>query len=186
MATTPEDDALVQRVRAGEIAAYEYLFLTYYASLVRFSSAYVASRDAAEELVADVFEGIWEQRATWSPGRIAAYLYRATRNRSLNVLRDGQRRAAHHQTMTVADIRATSGVVPEPGEGIEVDERVRLVRAALARLSERQRTLLVLRWEHELAWDAIASVLGLTVSAAQTDHTRALRALRAYLPADLR
>jgi RNA polymerase sigma-70 factor (ECF subfamily) len=60
------------------------------------------------------------------------------------------------------------------------DTRTILWRA-IAELPERQREVLTLRWQHELAWDDIAHALGATSAAVQMQHSRAIRALRAKL-----
>jgi RNA polymerase sigma-70 factor (ECF subfamily) len=58
---------------------------------------------------------------------------------------------------------------------LQLDERARLaaVTAALAELPEGQRSALLLRVDHELAYDDIAATLGISLSAAKVRVHRA-------------
>jgi len=177
-----DDAALVIAVKASDERVYERLFLRLFAPLVHFAMHYVRSRDVAEEIVADVFAVVWEQRDGWAPRNVDGFFYRAVRNRALNVTRDDRRRAQQHAKWVAMETSPGLGHVPEPAERIEHRDQWVQLKHAISHLTERQRTILALRWEYELNWNAIADTLDMTVSAAQTEHTRILRALRAFLP----
>ncbi len=82
------DAILVERVRVGEAAAFERLFLTYYPSLCGFVDTYVHSEAIAEELVSDLFRRLWEQRERWTPTTsVASYLFGAARNCAIDYLK---------------------------------------------------------------------------------------------------
>jgi RNA polymerase sigma-70 factor (ECF subfamily) len=61
------------------------------------------------------------------------------------------------------------------------DELRARVRAALARLGERERELLVMRYLEGLSLKEIAAALGISVGAAKMRHVRALEALQRLL-----
>ena len=78
----------VRRIRSGDVAAFEALFAVYYEPLVRFAFGYLKGRAPAEDLVQDIFLSLWEQRSRWDVrDAVHTYLYKMTRNRSLNWLR---------------------------------------------------------------------------------------------------
>src|SRR5687768_8540968 len=54
------DRALVARFQAGEAAAFDELYLTYYARLVRFCERRVCDQDEAEELAQEAFARAWK------------------------------------------------------------------------------------------------------------------------------
>lgn len=62
--------------------------------------------------------------------------------------------------------------------GLEQRERV---RAAIGQLSARDREILVMRYLEPMAFDQIATVLGLSLSAVKMRHLRALERLRGLL-----
>src|SRR5581483_2448661 len=68
-------------------AAFEALVATHYADLCDFVFRFVKSRDAAEDIVQDVFVRLWERRAESDPRDPRPYLYRAARNGALSYLR---------------------------------------------------------------------------------------------------
>src|ERR1700744_3482411 len=75
---------------AGELA-FEELYRAYFVRLFRFCFSIIHQKEAAEEIVNDVFVNYWEKTgkvvgpAIDNPG---LYLYIAVKNRSLNYLRD--------------------------------------------------------------------------------------------------
>ncbi|MEP6494882.1 MAG: sigma-70 family RNA polymerase sigma factor [bacterium] len=72
----------------GDDVAFESLFRAHYAELCRFAYQYVRSSEAAEDLVQDVFAGLWAARETVTvTTSVRAYLYAAVRNRAINTRR---------------------------------------------------------------------------------------------------
>ena len=53
--STPEDSELVDRIKSGNTAAFEQLFLAYYPALVQFALRYAPDRSVAQDIVQDVF-----------------------------------------------------------------------------------------------------------------------------------
>ena len=75
--------------------AYRQLFFYYYPRLVRFALSFVTIKEAAEEVVSDVLLKVWAlDDQLQKIDNLTVYLFRATRNRSLNYLRDHQKHAA--------------------------------------------------------------------------------------------
>jgi RNA polymerase sigma-70 factor, ECF subfamily len=54
----PDGDDLVERLRAGDEAAFGALVDRYYASMLRVARGYVATREAAEDVVQETFLGV--------------------------------------------------------------------------------------------------------------------------------
>jgi RNA polymerase sigma-70 factor (family 1) len=72
--------------------AYRHLFLYYYPNLSRFAIGFVKTKEAAEEVVSDVMLKIWAMNERLnSIDNLTVYLFRATRNQSLNYLRSNQK-----------------------------------------------------------------------------------------------
>lgn len=157
---------------------FEKLFRTHYAALVTFASGMVASMDAAEDLVQEVFIAVWRRRAELPPAAVArAYLYKAVRHRALNALRHDR----------IARESAESSERPFAVASVEDDlilgETESAVRAAIAGLPERARLMFTLSRDQGLTYAEIASVTGVSVKTVETQMGRALRALRESLAA---
>jgi RNA polymerase sigma-70 factor, ECF subfamily len=187
--------ALVARVRAGDEAACEALFRTFHAPLWKFAYGYVRSREAAEEIVQDVFLALWRDRATWDVRSSArAWLYGAVRHQALNQLRHervvarlSERMAAREQRCAadeveghiVGDVMGTPA--PDAHAAVEADELEAAVNRALAELPERRRVAMVLRWKHDVSPAEIARVLNTTPESVRVLLTRARQELAALL-----
>jgi RNA polymerase sigma-70 factor (ECF subfamily) len=175
----------IDRIRGGDIVAFEALFRAYYEKLLRFSLGYIGSLEAAEDLVQDVFARIWEQRAGWEVREsMAAYLYGSVRNRCLDYVRHRlvERRWAERVVATNAYSGDELQLVPESADAaLEQDELDRAIRVAVQRLPERCRQTFLLSREHGLTYQEIAVVMGVSVPTVKIQIGRALRSLRTSL-----
>jgi RNA polymerase sigma-70 factor (ECF subfamily) len=173
-APTPIEDrhaSIVPRIRAGDARA--------------FAQSLVHDADVAEELVGDVFAGVWQRRGDWRPVTVESYLFGSVRNRALNHRRAITRADAALTRRAPDELPGAGTVHPAPDAGMEAAERLHALHAALEVLAESQRTLLMLRWQRQMPWDEIARVLGVSSTAVQQQHTRLLKALRATVQAAL-
>src|ERR1700737_4438193 len=84
------DDVLpsvLGKIAVGDEVAFKQLYLSFYKRLYQFALAIVKTREAAEEIVEDVFIRIWNQRDNlFVIYNLGVYLYTATKNTALNYL----------------------------------------------------------------------------------------------------
>jgi RNA polymerase sigma-70 factor (family 1) len=180
-----DDATFVDRVRAGDRAAFGAVFSTYAASLYSYAHRFTRSRATAEELVHDVFIRVWETRAEWRARSIGAYLHVAVRRRALNYVRhqtaeQAWRRATHADQ--VAEVRV---VAETPESRVLANDLATAATRALDKLTPGCREAIVLHRQHGLSCAEIAAVLGVTPKAVEHQVGRALKALRALLAAYL-
>jgi len=174
-------DSVAARIRQGDEQVFASLFLEHYASLCDFVDSFVRAPDVAEEVVQSVFLRIWEGRRSWSPeGDARAYLFAACRNRALDLLRHEQivTRSAEEAAELDSSRWNTLRMADADLEAAELSERL---RAVVARLPERRRLVVVLRWQHQLSNPEIARVLGISVKGVEMHFSRALADLRRHL-----
>lgn len=80
------DITLLERLRQGDMSAYEQLFTRYYATLCAYTRLFV-SEGIGENIVQDLMLWLWENRATLRiTDSLSAYLFSAARNRCLKHL----------------------------------------------------------------------------------------------------
>ncbi len=180
-----DERALVERIRGGDVGAFEQLFRTYYEPLAAFALIYVASPVAAEEVAQDVLVRVWERRDRWVvAGNLRGYLYSAARNRAIDHVRRERLAARRERDMAP---EGAARAMAEDAEGREADHAVRVrelegaVARAIAALPARCRETVLLRWQHDLTRAETAVALGVTVKAVEAQMTRALKALRISL-----
>ena len=79
--TDAAERAWVDRIRAGDMDAFESLYRTYWQRLYTFAFRYVGSKEEAEDVAQEVFYRIWRGRERWVPaGAVRGYLYLSVRN----------------------------------------------------------------------------------------------------------
>src|SRR6185503_19604962 len=175
-----EDRDLAERIRRGDAGAFEELFREHHAGLCRFAAGYVRDAAVAEELVQDVFFELWRGRAGWElRATLRAYLFGAVRNRALNHLKRAKREGGWLARLR----RETDPADPSPAPdraAVEAEAAAAVARA-VARLPERARMAVELRWHHGLRHGEIAEVMGISVKGVENQLGRALKALRATL-----
>jgi RNA polymerase sigma-70 factor (ECF subfamily) len=169
---------LVQRVRAGDEAAFEALIRAYSVWLVDIATPVVGSADLAQDVVQEVFIRIWDNRHQLEiHGSVAGYLYRAVRNRATNL----QAHERAEQTLRARLEReqgseAERNVDPETREAA-AQEFERAVEQALAALSPKLREVFLLRVDQGLSSPEIAEVLGIAVASVHKQMYRATKTL---------
>lgn len=64
------------------------IFDTYYETLVQYASRFLYSKDECEDLIQDIFVGLWEKENTF-PDEVSlkVYLYKSVRNKCYNVIK---------------------------------------------------------------------------------------------------
>jgi RNA polymerase sigma-70 factor (ECF subfamily) len=173
-----------ERVRRGDHAAFEEAFRAYYSELCAFAYRYLRSPALAEEAVHDVFARIWQTRGELQVrDSVKAYLYAAVRHRALSLLR---RQALERNWHAGASREQLAFPVHSWNDGPNRVEREQLLaglEGVLADLPPRCRTAMVLRWQREMSYAEIAETMQISVKTVEAHLMRAMKALRAHLPA---
>jgi len=169
--TDADERVWVERVRAGDIAAFEGLYRAYWERLYAFAFRYLHAKEEAEEVVQEVFFRIWRGRAHWVPaGAVRNYLYLAVRNSA----RDRLERAAVARRWSFGQ-RETNAEVQSH---LEAADLVAAVESAIAELPVKRSVICKLRLIDELSYAQIAERLGISEKTVETQLARGLKFLR--------
>jgi RNA polymerase sigma-70 factor (ECF subfamily) len=175
--TSEDDRALLERLRQGDHAAFDAIFRAWYARLVRAAEAMLRDRAVAEEVVQEVMLELWDRRESLDPaGAPQAYLYQATRNRSLNHLRHLQVQRRSAPLLMRDEAREASA----PSAVISAEIQTAL-DGALGELTPRCREVFEMSRVQGLRYSEIAEALGVSVKAVEAQMGKALRTLRERL-----
>jgi len=166
----------VARIRAGDEAAFEAMFRTYYDRLCRYVAPYLGSRDAAEDAVQGVFVRIWEDRARWAVSDLPHYLYAAVRRRAISQIRRTavRRRAAPLLMLEEAGAASRTSADAE----FEAEALQRRLERALAALPPRTRAAFVLSRREGLSYHEVALRMAISPKTVGVHIGRALAVLR--------
>ena len=165
------------------IEDFDQVVQQYWPRVLRFVLSALHDSDVAETLTQDCFWKAYKNRAafrgecslnTWLM-RIAINLVRDhTRNRRFQFWRNAARSAV--DSSTTRDWLPDRNISPE--ERASLNEQVQAVWNATESLSERQRTVFVLRFVEDMEIFEIAEATGLTESAVSVHLFRAVRSIR--------
>lgn len=140
-----------------------------FADLVRFLHRKVWDADRAHDLAQEAFVRALDH----APDNPRAFLYTVAGNLARDEARAAVRRKRH---LALIKTEAAGRTAPDPSERLEEEQRREMVKAALARLSERDRDVLLL-WDAGLSYPEIAAETGLAPKAIGTTLARARKRL---------
>jgi RNA polymerase sigma-70 factor (ECF subfamily) len=172
--TETGDSQLMRHVRNGRTSALATLFERHHARLYRFCLRMTGNRQAAEDLVQDVFMRMLKYRATFKDDSdFMPWMFGIARNACVAHLT----RRISVETVSEADLdqRPAESVTETDSCGEEQADLIR--RALLALPVDRREVLLLSRYEFK-TYEEIARALGCSVGAVKVRAHRAIRQLR--------
>jgi RNA polymerase sigma factor (sigma-70 family) len=174
------DEELMMQVRAGDVDQLSILFERHHGRLFGFCLGILGNRESARDLVQEVFFRLLKYRDSFHPDApFAPWLYRMARNACIDQLRKSGRERPAEPDLDRPD---PAPLVPEQ---IERRQELEKLQAALARLPEDKRELLLLARSGTLSYEQIAALVGCTVGALKVRVHRSLHLLReAYARVD--
>jgi RNA polymerase sigma factor (sigma-70 family) len=169
------NEALVERmpVAATDTETFAALYERTFPRVYAYVASLLRDRSSAEDVTAQAFERAYRRRASYRArrGSHEAWLFGIARNAALDELRRRKRRAR-------LETEPADDVAPDTDEQVELALRRETVRAAMGALDGRERDLLALKFSGGLSNAEIATVLGLSETAAGTRLHRTLTKLR--------
>lgn len=127
--------------------------------MFRLAQRITLSREEAEDVVQDTLERLWRDRERLSLiDSVEAWTLRLVRNLSLDRLKRSGRQAVE------LDPERDATAAPGADRTLELEEGIRLVREAMDRLPEVQRSIMELRDIEGKSYAEIAEILDLTES----------------------
>lgn len=162
------DERLVAHVRRGDHAAFEALVDRYGPRLVGFCHHLLGSRDAAEDVLQDVFIAAYKAILTDDrPISLRPWLYRIARNRSFDQLRRAKAVDLASIDLHIAD-QGTNTI-----DTVHGGEQFHLLMMDIRELPETQRSALLMREMGGLSYEQIAEAMEKTTSSVKSLLVRA-------------
>ena len=174
----PKDDAeLVALCRAGDTAAFDVLVERHRRSVYQLCYRFAGNHEDASDLAQDTFLRAYRALGTFKGNSaFGTWLYRVAVNVCLN------RKAGKRLLTEPIDEREFTDRSADAADRlVQRKETAAVVRAAIARLPEKQRATMILRMYQELPHEEIASILGSSVGAVKANFFHALANLKKLL-----
>jgi len=183
----PGDAALVDRARAGEVAAFEALLIRHQAAAFALAYQIVRQREDAQDITQEAFVRVFRGlRDFKGQAAFKTWLHRIVVNLALDALRRRSRQpaASYDDAREPGDeAREEVGTHPEgdPDRSLEAREAREAIRVALEELPAPQRAVLLLREVEGLSYQEIAEVIGCALGTVMSRLHYARRRLRERL-----
>lgn len=168
-----ETEALVERCRSGDQLAWEALVRRYQGRVFALSYHYLRDREEARDVAQETFIRIYRGLASFEgSGSFTAWTVRVARNCCLDRIRHQKSRpqlsdALHDEHGDGMD------AVEAGGPNIEDRERRDLLRAALHRMTEINREMILLKEIHGLKQQEISDLLAVPLGTVKARTHRA-------------
>jgi len=173
------DVALIGRVAAGDLQAFETLFRIYHPRLDRFLSLMTARRTLVEEVLNDTMLVVWRRSQTYNgQSKVSTWIFAIAYRTALKALRD------QDEPVETDPADELSSEDPGPEQQLMAEQIRAQVFRGLEALSAEQRSVLVLTYFHDLPYQEIARIVDCPIDTVKTRVVHGRRRLRALLQAD--
>lgn len=164
-------------VTLNDELAFEQLYRQHFIRLFRFCFSILHQKEAAEEIVNDVFLNLWKQRNRLPEiENLDLYLYVSVKNLSLNCLRN------NHFTHTI-DIESLCNdhihFAPDPETLMVSSENIKKIITAIDELPPRCKLIFKLIKEDGLRYKDVADLLNLSVKTVEAQLAIAIKKIAA-------
>src|SRR5258708_6313885 len=153
--------------------AYKELFTGLYSPLFLFAKSMIKSKEAAEEIVSDVFIKIWEKRQDLEKiDNLKVYLYVSTRNTALNYL-NAQKR---NLTNPIDEFHAEfTSIYFDPEQLMITAHMLALIKRAIDQLPPKCKIIFKLVKEEGLKYREVAEILNISLKTVENQLAIALQ-----------
>ena len=172
------NEAIIELLAKRDENAFEQVFKTHFKSLHSYACTILKDEAYSEEIVQQVFFKLWERADRIDiSGSVAAYLYRAVHNESLNYLKHQKVKSTHQMHVAYS----MKNVVESASKTLQAKELEKKIQTALNELPEQCRTVFQMSRFDEMKYREIADKLNISVKTVENQIGKALKTLRVKL-----
>ena len=176
-----EERKIVLRCQKGDADAMGTLIIRYQHWVYNIAYGMLSHHQDAEDVAQDAFISAWENIEKFQfRSRFSTWLYRIVKNKCLNHIDQYQRRKTDPTEIDDSQPWVPLDTVTPEEDALRTEEK-EIVHAALAKLKDSHREILVLRELRDMAYEEIAEVLGCTLGRVKSRLHEARKALKKEL-----
>lgn len=172
------DNELIEKLRIGDVEAFDLVYHRYAGKLYAFSLKYLKSKEEAEELVQSVFLKVWEnQKNIKKDTSFKSYLFTIAYNEICNLFR----RRKYQQNFF------DKSMIGNPEASVETEDQIDFqfvseqVEQIISRLPEKQKTIFLKSRQEGKSTKEIADELGLSPGTVDNYISESLKFIRTNL-----
>ncbi len=185
-----EEALFVARLRANEDAAYDELVREFHAGIFQVASRMLNDPGEAADVTQDIFLKVFRNIAGFrGQSSLKTWVYRIALSEVLNRLRWSRRRF-RHRTLSIDEEplneEGWTGIQlrdegPTPEAALAAAEQNAAIREGLAKLTQRYRSIVVLRDIQGFTYEEISEILGISLGTVKSRLARARKELKKHL-----
>ncbi len=170
------EKVLFEGIQQGNKHYYEIVFREYYPRLCRFAYTFLSDKDAAEDVVQEVFVTIWQKRESLTISlSLKSYLFQAVKNACFNSIKH-EKVKLKSQSQLLAN-----SVVSEENDTMVALELGIKIQEALTKLPPERKKIFLMKKNEGLKYREIADKLNISVKTVENQMGKALKFLRSEL-----
>lgn len=170
------DLLIINRIREGDIKAFEALFHRYYSPLCIYVASITGSMEVGEEIIEELFYILWRDRKKISILQSAkSYLYKCARNGALQFCAHAEVKARYKDAVLKS---GSSCSVLDPQRQVELKELQLIIDGALNKLPERRLKIFCMHRNDGKKYIEIAQQLSLSVKTIESEISKALHTIK--------
>jgi len=169
---------IFDRMADGDTRALRFFFDKYYDNLCNYVNLYIHDKYVSEDIVQDIFIYFWEKRGIiMIDTSVKSYLFRASRNKFLNYLRNEK---SHRAIRDEVNANSVTFVNPDDNsiDSINLEE---IISASIENLPPRCREVYLFHKIDELSYEEIAYRMDIAVKTVENQMTIAHKKLKEQL-----
>ena len=170
-------DRLIDRVKSGEVTAFEEIYSIYGKKILGYIYRMTGSRADAEDLTQETFVSAFNKIGTLKENqKFQSWLYRIAQN---GVYQRFRSRPPHHESIDTeeglgaSDAGRLTSTSKDPEGSIMSKELQEVVQQVINSLPEKYREVFVLSAVHRLSYQEIGEIVGRSLASVKSDIHRA-------------
>ena len=170
---------LQSQVAIGDTRAFRQIFDALFSNLTKFSFSFVHSKEAATEIVDELFVQLWIKRADiMKINDLRVYLYTATKNASLNYI---SKKAKQIEVEPYENLQVQMTDLVSPEQIMITKEMLQKIKEAVDSLPPRCKLIFKFVREDALSYSEVAEILGLSIKTVDAQMVIAVSRIRGKL-----
>ncbi len=177
-----DEQALIRKAQKGDTDAFADLLALHEHFVYNLALRTIRSPEEAEDIAQDAFVRAWQALPSFrGQSSFRTWIYRIVLNLCFSRFPRLRRELNDLATEDMQDLPEASKTESDPAASLERRERRALLHREIERLSDSQRLLISLRYQDNMPYEEIASLVGLPLGTVKTGLFRAKERLRQSL-----
>ncbi len=156
------DDAVLEKIRAGDAAAFKLLVYTYQNKIFNLVHKLISRREDAEEVTQDIFIKIYKSIHTFrKEAQLSTWIYRIAYNAALNHLKKSKKQV--HTTDMNGVLKEASSEITHTDNTFET-QAMQMLYQAIMQLPTQEKTIILLYYYEDCTIKELGKILGLSTA----------------------